>query len=77
QGNQYQVDKIPLLKIPLKKLAQDETQPLITLVDKILSLKKSDPQADTNALETEIDRMVYELYDLTAEEITIVEENKY
>ncbi|MDO9528122.1 MAG: Eco57I restriction-modification methylase domain-containing protein [Syntrophales bacterium] len=76
QGNQYQVDKIPLLKIPLKKLAQSEAQPLITLADQILSLKKSDPQADTSALETEIDRMVYKLYNLTAEEIAIVEESE-
>jgi len=42
--------------------------------DKILSLKISDPQADTSALEAGIDRMVYKLYDLTAEEIAIVEE---
>ena len=43
------------------------------MVDKILSLKKSDPQADTSVLEAEIDRMVYELYGLTEDEIKIVE----
>jgi len=37
--------------------------------------KISDPQADTSALEAGIDRMVYKLYDLTAEEIAIVEES--
>jgi hypothetical protein len=31
-------------------------------------------QADTTAIETEIDRLVYELYGLTEEEISIVEE---
>ena len=35
--------------------------------------KKRDPEADTSALEQEIDQMVYELYGLTEEEITIVE----
>ncbi len=31
---------------------------------------------DTSALEAEVDQMVYKLYDLTAEEIAIVEERK-
>ena len=31
------------------------------------------PEVDTVALEREIDRLVYELYDLTPEEISIVE----
>lgn len=35
--------------------------------------KKSDPDADTTKLEKEIDRLVYELYGLTEEEIAIVE----
>jgi hypothetical protein len=39
----------------------------------ILIAKKANPQADTTALETEIDQMVYELYGLTEEEIAIVE----
>ena len=43
------------------------------LVSQILSLKKSDPQADTSELGAEIDRLVYKLYDLTEEEINIIE----
>jgi len=35
--------------------------------------KQRDPAADTTALEREIDRLVYELYDLTPEEIAVVE----
>ena len=42
-------------------------------VTQILTLKKSDPTADTSALEAEIDKLVYALYGLTAEEIAIVE----
>jgi len=42
-------------------------------VSHILSLKKSDPQADISVSETKIDRMVYELYGLTNNEIAIVE----
>lgn len=44
-----------------------------TLVDKILSAKKKNPEADTSAIETEIDNLVYQLYGLTEEEIKIVE----
>jgi len=43
-------------------------------VDKILIAKKSDPYADTTEQEVEIDRIIYELYDLTEEEIGSVEE---
>jgi len=39
-----------------------------------LQQKQEDPSADTRALEAEIDRMVYDLYGLTEEEIRIVEE---
>jgi hypothetical protein len=37
-------------------------------------LKSANPQADTAALERQIDRLVYGLYELTEEEIKIVEE---
>lgn len=46
---------------------------IIEKVDQILSLKKDNPEADTSALEREIDFMVYALYGLSEEEIEIVE----
>lgn len=46
---------------------------IITKVNQILSLKQENPKADTSILESEIDQMVYQLYGLTAEEISIVE----
>jgi hypothetical protein len=51
----------------------DEEGILVDLVNQILSLKKENPSADTSLLEAEIDQLVYILYDLTAEEIAIVE----
>jgi len=42
-------------------------------VDKILEAKKENPQADTSELEREIDNLVYRLYDLTEDEIKLVE----
>ena len=42
-------------------------------VNQILSLKKANPEADTSAIEREIDLIVYALYGLSEEEIGIVE----
>jgi type II restriction/modification system DNA methylase subunit YeeA len=42
-------------------------------VTQILLLKKDNPEVDTTALEAEIDTLVYKLYNLTDEEISIVE----
>jgi len=46
---------------------------IITIVDNILTIKKKNPKNDTSALESEIDRLVYELYGLSEEEIAIIE----
>ena len=48
-------------------------QPFIKLVNEILTLKKQDPKTDTSLQEQAIDLMVYDLYDLTSDEIAIVE----
>ncbi|HOO15331.1 MAG TPA: N-6 DNA methylase [Candidatus Marinimicrobia bacterium] len=63
-------------KIPIPPITPSN-QPIVSqiesLVDKILAAKKDNPQADTSTWEREIDRLVYELYDLTEEEIRIIE----
>ena len=55
------------------KFAKDQ-KPFITLVDKIISAKKKNK--DTTDLEKQIDEMVYKLYELTDEEIKVVEGKK-
>lgn len=60
-----------LRKIPLPKAKTN--QEIITLVEKILSSKQNSPDADTSAIEREIDHKVYELYGLTDEEIRVIE----
>ena len=45
------------------------------LVIEILLLKKQNPGADTTTLESQIDQLVYQLYELTPEEIAIIEES--
>ncbi|MBD2139770.1 hypothetical protein H6F32_19985 [Anabaena sp. FACHB-1237] len=60
-------------KIKIPELTKERKKDIENLVDQILNAKKSDPNADTTALETEIDQMVYQLYNLTPEEIEIIE----
>ena len=54
------------------------TEPIVSqiesLVDKILAAKKDNPQANTREWEKDIDKLVYKLYDLTEEEIKVIEE---
>ncbi|MBD3794530.1 MAG: class I SAM-dependent DNA methyltransferase, partial [Epsilonproteobacteria bacterium] len=68
--NQWRKNKVELLLIP--KISQEEQQPFIDLVDKIMELKAQ--KEDTKELENQIDRKVYELYGLSEEEIKVVEE---
>ena len=62
-------------QFPIVKTDLSNQQKLELIVDQILTAKKANPQADTTELEREIDQLVYELYDLTEEEIAIVENN--
>lgn len=66
QGSNYQVDKEPLMNIPIKKATSEIENQVINLVDRIIELKKLDK--DTKELEIQIDEMVYDLYELTEEE---------
>ena len=61
---------------PLPAVTESQKQTILELVDKILSTKKDNPQANTGAWEMEIDKLVYELYGLTEDEIKIIE-NKF
>jgi hypothetical protein len=40
---------------------------------KILAAKAANPQVDTSALERQIDNLVYRLYNLTWEEVKVIE----
>ena len=59
-------------KLPIPEVNSVTQIPIVNLVDRILAAKAADPAADISALERKIDRIVYELYGLTEEEIAIV-----
>jgi adenine-specific DNA-methyltransferase len=60
-------------EFPIVQAKDDEQKTIIKLVERILTAKRANPQADTSKLESEIDVLVYQLYGLTKEEIDIVE----
>ncbi len=70
----YNIMELPMVKITAKnKKIADK---IIVLVDKILQAKEKDPKANTQELEKEIDALVYQLYNLTDEEIKTIEEGQ-
>lgn len=81
QWNNYQLDKEPLVNLPLINTDNGQQNKMINLVEKILDITKQpfydpkNPPKEQKDLEREIDAMVYELYGLTEEEIEIVKES--
>ena len=84
QGDNFQVDKEPLLAIPLVLVSAEEQAPLISLADQMLEtqgrLQQAPSDEDKNILEKraaiidkQIDRAVYQLYGLTEDDVKIVE----
>ncbi|GAA7144149.1 type II restriction endonuclease Eco57I subunit R [Helicobacter pylori] len=65
-----------LEKIPIPKITPQNQELARKITDgakQILALKEKDPKANTQELEKEIDALVYRLYNLTDEEIKIIE----
>jgi type I restriction-modification system DNA methylase subunit len=72
RGGDYHIYPEHIRNIPIPSATPDQQQPIINLVNKILSSKKVNPQANTSIWEKEIDELVYKLYGLSEEEIRIV-----
>ncbi|EAJ1377287.1 class I SAM-dependent DNA methyltransferase [Campylobacter coli] len=76
QGNLFKIDKEPLLNIPIVNINSKNEKlanKLISLVDEILKAKEQNKNANTQELENKINSLVYKLYNLTEDEIKIIE----
>ena len=61
-------------RLPIIDYEKDKFKnPITQLVNQILTAKEADPEADTTALEEEIDVLVYHLYGLSYEEVLIID----
>lgn len=72
----YEMSKIFVEKLPIPKINsknQKIADELINSVDEILKAKEQDKNANTQELENKINSLVYKLYNLTEEEIKIIE----
>ena len=70
-GGAYTLKAATISALPFK-ISKDTTE-ISSIVDKIISIKESNHDADVSKEESEIDHLVYQLYGLTEEEIRIVE----
>ena len=59
-GGAYTLKYATVSQFPI--VVAKNTTPIITLVDKILSAKQLNPNADISAFEKQIDDLVYKLY---------------
>ena len=69
RGGYYRFIKQYLEQIPFIK-----TNILDEKVNEIITIKSCSSTDDTSTIEAEIDKMVYQLYDLTSEEIKMIDE---
>lgn len=76
RGGDYHIYPEHIRNLPIPTATPAQQQKIIAIVDQILAIKKSNPSANTTVLESQIDQLVYKLYNLTDEEIKIIEEKK-
>ena len=66
-------DYMKQIPIPDPKKDPKRVKQIETLVQQILDQKQTNPNADVSAIEHAIDQHIYQLYDLTSDEIAIIE----
>ncbi len=72
----YRYKKAFIERLPIPQITEKNQELADKITDgakQILALKEKDPKANTQQLEKEIDALVYQLYNLTDEEIKIIE----
>ncbi len=75
----YRYKKAFIERLPIPKITPQNQELAHKITDgakAILEAKEKDPKANTQELEKEIDALVYQLYNLTDEEIKIIEEGQ-
>lgn len=75
----YRYKKAFIERLPIPKITPENQKLARKITDgaeAILKVKEKDPKANTQGLEKEIDALVYRLYNLTDEEIKIIEDGQ-
>jgi hypothetical protein len=66
-------EQIPIPSLIIGAKLKVEQKQIIELVKEIIEIKQKDSKSDTRTKERQIDQLVYKLYDLTPEEIALIE----
>ena len=66
-------DGVGSAPMPVPEISAAARAPFVRLMDEILDARAANPNADTDRLQWDIDKMVYDLYGLTEDEATAVE----
>lgn len=74
RGGWFSFESRFIKNLPIAVVHNEQSKKITEKVNQILNLKKDDVTANTSILEHEIDKLVYEVYDLTEEEIKIIVE---
>ena len=72
-GGTRELRKVFFEKIPVKKVSAQEEKPFKLILEKILALKAANK--DTSTLENQLDVLVFKFYNLTLEEVKVVDHN--
>lgn len=76
EGKVFAQIKIALLRqLPIYLASPEQQNHIASIVASIQNIKHNDPEQDTSLLQSEINQMVYALYGLTDDEISIIEES--
>ena len=73
-GGAYTLKAATIESLPLAVGTKEQQEEIVLKVESILNAKTKDKQAAVSSTESEIDRLVYDLYGLSEEDIKIVEE---
>ncbi len=75
RGGYYRFIRQYLEQLPIKEnIPNNYSNNILTLVQEVIT-KQQDPNANTSQLEQEIDVLVYQLYNLTYEEVLIIDKD--
>lgn len=75
EGGRIMFREIYVERFPLPLIQNSTKEKLSSLSNKIVNAHQTSPQANTKQLEDQIDIMVYKIYDLTYEEVKIIDSN--
>jgi type I restriction-modification system DNA methylase subunit len=74
-GGYLRISAKEIRNVPAPRANGPNAARISSLVEKVLAAKKRDHEADTTDLERDIDQLVYKLYELTPEEVAVVEKS--